>query len=45
MLWLIWIAIMLAVPVFAGMKVWLQLNRESHDLPASPVRPEDGLSA
>lgn len=45
MLWLIWIALMLAVPVFAGMNVWLQLNRESNDAPIAHMNSEDGLSA
>jgi hypothetical protein len=29
MLWLIWIAIMLAVPSLAGFFVWLRLHREA----------------
>lgn len=43
MLWLIWIVIMLAVPVFAGMSVWFQLNRESNDSQATPVRAEEAI--
>lgn len=45
MLWLIWIVIMLAVPVFAGMSVWLQLNRESNETQPAPMHSEDGISA
>ena len=29
MLWLIWIAMMLAVPSLAGLWVWLRLHREA----------------
>jgi hypothetical protein len=45
MLWLIWIAIMLVVPVVAGLDVWFRLNREAHEAQASGARPDDGLSA
>ena len=44
MLWLIWIALMLAVPVLAGMVVWLQLNREANEAPMVQVVTEEGLS-
>jgi hypothetical protein len=36
MLWLIWIAIMLLVPVGAGVHVWWQLRRAPQDGEASP---------
>jgi hypothetical protein len=29
MQWLIWIGLMLAVPVLAGIEIWLRLNREA----------------
>jgi hypothetical protein len=35
MLWLIWIAMMLLVPIAAGVQVWLQLRREPADVPAN----------
>jgi hypothetical protein len=31
MLWLIWIAMMLLVPVLAGVKVWFDTHRERLD--------------
>ncbi len=31
MLWLIWIAMMLAVPVVAGVQVWMNLRNESSE--------------
>ena len=36
MLWLIWIALMLAVPAAAGLQVWFQLRRVPADAPALP---------
>lgn len=45
MLWLIWIVLMLAVPVFAGMNVWLQLSREANDPPIAQMNSDDGFSA
>jgi hypothetical protein len=37
MLWLLWIAIMLLVPVFAGVQVWWQVNRPTADAPVPTV--------
>ena len=31
MLWLIWIAMMLLVPVIAGVKVWFNIHRKQSD--------------
>lgn len=45
MLWLIWIVIMLAVPVFAGMNVWHQLNRESLEVKAAQAHADERISA
>jgi hypothetical protein len=35
MLWLIWIAMMLIVPVAAGVHVWFQLHRAPAEGPAT----------
>lgn len=45
MLWLIWIVIMLAVPVFAGMNVWYQLNRESLEVNVAQPHADESISA
>ena len=45
MLWLIWIVIMLAVPVFAGLDVWFKLHREGIESQAAPVRTDESVSA
>ena len=45
MLWLIWIGMMLAVPVFAGLDVWRRLQREARQSQATPTRPEEIVSA
>ena len=45
MLWLIWIVIMLAVPVFAGIDVWFRLHREGSEPQAAPVRTDESASA
>jgi len=31
MVWLIWIGLMLAIPVLAGITVWVRLQREYHN--------------
>ena len=36
MLWLIWIAIMLLVPIGAGVHIWWQLHRAPQEDGASP---------
>jgi hypothetical protein len=40
MLWLIWIALMLAVPAIAGIGMWLELRREQ---PSEPVSTQSAL--
>ena len=45
MLWLIWIALMLAVPLCAGMGIWFQLNREANDAPVVQLNPDESIPA
>lgn len=35
MLWLIWIALMLLVPMVAGVHVWFELHQQPADAPAA----------
>jgi len=36
MLWLIWIAIMLLVPMLAGVHVWFEIHQQPVETPAAP---------
>lgn len=45
MLWLIWIAIMLAVPVMAGVDIWIRLHREAAEVQAASSRTDESVSA
>jgi len=38
MLWLIWIAIMLLVPMLAGVHVWFEIHQQPAEAPAATSR-------
>jgi len=44
--WLIWIAIMLLVPMLAGVHVWFEIHQQPADTPAAAPRsiPSDSHS-
>jgi hypothetical protein len=45
MLWLIWIAIMLLVPMLAGVHVWFEIQQQPADTPTAPRSvPSDSQS-
>lgn len=42
MFWLMWIAVMVAIPVVAGVQVWWQMRRDVQDFKTSAAWEEPG---